>query len=228
MGKTIITIYDDKAGKCFFVKENGKIFAIISEIVRIFNYNPVSGHSNPSSCSSILRKSVVKFDLQGTKYSDFLKQYGEKGKLNHVSSKPCIEVEMLMNYLNKSKQSASSGKKDLRKFMFDNFPIYNVNNDSPKELFESTSQNTVSDPFDNLGKEISSLKNKFKAMQINLDSQKEQIDVKDKSIFALRAKIKELEKQNAELKTKLEKQSTLNDSFGAFVRSWNSINNATA
>jgi chromosome segregation ATPase len=76
-----------------------------------------------------------------------------------------------------------------------------------------------------MSNELSSLKNKFKAMQINLDSQKEQIDAKDKSIFALRAKIKELEEQNADLKSQFEKQSTLNKRFDAFVQSLQSVNN---
>lgn len=236
METTTFTINDKDFGDVYFVKNGHQVFVIVSELRRCFDYYPLNGNIK-SKCSEsfMLRKSIVKFDLHGTSYYEYLRSSGNAGKFVGIYSKKCIEINKLIDYLKNSKQSPSPRKESVKRFMLDHIQaiinkyeqaIINKDKELPR-LFESTSKSTVSDPFDNISMEISSLKNKFKAMQINLDSAKEQIDAKDKSIFALRAKIKELEEQNADLKSQLEKQSTLNDRFGAFVQSWNSINNVT-
>lgn len=229
METTTFTINDKDVGDVYFVKNEHQVFVIVSELRRCFDYYPLNGNIR-SKCSEsfMLRKSIVDFDLHGTSYYEYLRSSaGNAGKFVGIYSKKCIEINKLIDYLKNSKQSPSPRKESVKRFMLDNFRSINKQEELPG-LFKSASRNTVSDSFDNISMEISSLKNKFKAMQINLDSAKEQIDAKDKSIFALRAKIKELEEQNADLKSQLEKQSTLNDRFGAFVQSWNSINNVTA
>lgn len=229
METTTFTINDKDVGDVYFVKNEHQVFVIVSELRRCFDYYPLNGNIR-SKCSEsfMLRKSIVDFDLHGTSYYEYLRSSaGNAGKFVGINSKKCIEINKLIDYLKNSKQSPSPRKESVKRFMLDNFRSINKQEELPG-LFKSASRNTVSDSFDNISMEISSLKNKFKAMQINLDSAKEQIDAKDKSIFALRAKIKELEEQNADLKSQLEKQSTLNDRFGAFVQSWNSINNVTA
>lgn len=240
METTTFTINDKDVGDVYFVKNENQVFVIVSELRRCFDYYPLNGNGNiKSKCSesSMLIKSVVHFDLHRTSYYEYLRSStGNAGKFVGIYSKKCIEINKLIDYLKNSKQSPSPRKESVKRFMLDHIQaiinkykqaIINKDKELPR-LFESTSKSTVSNPFDNMTNEIYSLRNKFKAMQINLDSAKEQIDAKDKSIFALRAKIKELEEQNADLKSQLEKQSTLNDRFGAFVQSWNSINNVTA
>lgn len=229
METTTFTINDKDFGDVYFVKNEHQVFVIVSELRRCFDYYPLNGNiKSKYSESFMLRKSIVKFDLHGTSYYEYLKSSGgNAGKFVGIYSKKCIEINKFIDYLDNSKQSKSHRKESVRRFLLDNFQSINKQEKLPG-LFKSASQNTVSDSFDNMSNELSSLKNKFKAMQINLDSAKEQIDAKDKSIFSLRAKIKELEEQNADLKSRLEKQSTLNDRFGAFLQSWNLINNVTA
>lgn len=74
---------------------------------------------------------------------------------------------------------------------------------------------------------ISGIENKFKSIMAEMDEQKKQIDAKDRSIFVLRDKIKELEEQNAQLKSQLENQTKLNKAIGSFVQDWTALNNAT-
>lgn len=229
METTTFTINDKDVGTVYFVRNEHKVFVILSELMRCFGYNPLSGKvTSTLSDSSMLKKNIVKFDLRRTGYYDHFSSSVSvhAGRLRGLYSrpKPCVEINNLMAYLKNSKRSASRRKESVRRFLLDNFQSINKQEELPG-LFKSASRNTVSDSFDNMSNELSSLKNKFKAMQINLDSQKEQIDAKDKSIFALRAKIKELEEQNADLKSQLEKQSTLNKRFDAFVQSLQSVNN---
>jgi hypothetical protein len=226
METTTFTINDKDVGDVYFVKNEHQVFVIVSELRRCFDYYPLNGNIK-SKCSEsfMLRKSIVCFDLHRTSYYEYLRSSaGNAGKFVGIYSKKCIEINKLIDYLKNSKQSPSPRKESVKRFLLDNFQSINKQEELPG-LFKSASRNTVSDSFDNMSNELSSLKNKFKAMQINLDSQKEQIDAKDKSIFALRAKIKELEEQNADLKSQFEKQSTLNKRFDAFVQSLQSVNN---
>lgn len=240
MDKKIFSISNGEFGNVFFVKQNGNIFVILAEIRRCFNYSPAKTCSNKAvnPAAVKLKKSVIKMDLSATEYQKFLLSLHRNGVLRRIRETSCIEINKFIAHMQSTSHN-SFGKEKARRFLLDNFIINSnvkvdidnrakIANPEP-ELFKGLGiKITESDLFDDLNEDICSLKNKFKAMQINLDSAKEQIDAKDKSIFALKAKIKELEEQNADLKSQLEAQSTLNERFGAFVQSWNSINNVTA
>lgn len=226
METTVFTINDKEFGTVYFVKHGQRTFVILPEIRRVFNYKPVNfysdGHRNPSA--SRLAGMVKRFNLRDSIYHNHLLSKRMNRACEYVSRVPCVEVNAFVDYL-KTVTVTTKGKDNVRKFFKNN---HIIDNTKQTELFDVPLIRNEQEPFKTLHEDISALQNKFKAMQINLDSQKEQIEAKDKSIFALRAKIKELEEQNADLKSQLEKQSTLNDRFGAFVQSWNSINNATA
>lgn len=226
METTVFTINDKEFGTVYFVKHGQRTFVILPEIRRVFNYKPVNFYSdklrNPSA--SRLAGMVKRFNLRDSIYHNHLLSKRMNRACEYVSRVPCVEVNAFVDYL-KTVTVTTKGKDNVRKFFKNN---HIIDNTKQTELFDVPLIMDEQDPFKTLHEDISALQNKFKAMQINLDSQKEQIEAKDKSIFALRAKIKELEEQNTDLKSQLEKQMHLNDRFGAFVRSWNSINNATA
>lgn len=228
METTVFTINDKEFGTVYFVKHGQRTFAILPEIKRVFNYKPINYYSvvkkdrNPSALR--LARMVKRFDLRDSIYHNLLLSKRMNRARVYVSRIPCVEVNAFFDYI-ETVTLTTKGKDNVRKFFKNN---HIIDNTKQTELFDVPLIRNEQEPFKTLHEDISALQNKFKAMQINLDSQKEQIEAKDKSIFALRAKIKELEEQNTDLKSQLEKQSTLNDRFGAFVQSWNSINNATA
>lgn len=264
MDKKIFSISNGEFGNVFFVKQNENIFVILSEIRRCFNYSPLknSGNKESNPASAKLKKSVIKMDLSATEYQKFLLSLHRNGVLRRIRETSCIEINKFIAHM-QSTSLNSFGKEKARRFLLDNFVMNrNVKIDidnrakianPEQELFKGLGvKTTESDLFNDLNEDICSLKNKFKAMQINLDSTKEQIDAKDKSIFELRAKIKELEEQyaelkengqghldhmkdrikdleeqNAQLKSQLENQTKLNKAIGSFVQDWAELNNAT-
>lgn len=238
MDKKIFSISNGEFGNVFFVKQNGNVFVILAEIRRCFNYSPAKtcGNKEVNPAAAKLKKSVIKMDLSATEYQKFLLSLHRNGVLRRIRETSCIEINKFIAHIQSTTHN-SFGKEKARRFLLDNFVINSnvkvgIDNrakiaNPESELFKGLGiKTTESDLFDDLNEDVCSLKNKFKAMQINLDSMKEQIDAKDKSIFELRAKIKEVEEQNADLKSQIEKQSTVNERFCAFVQSWNSVNNA--
>lgn len=237
MDKKIFSISNGEFGNVFFVKQNGNVFVILAEIRRCFNYSPAkSGNKEVNPAAAKLKKSVIKMDLSATEYQKFLLSLHRHGVLRRIRETSCIEINKFIAHMQSTTHN-SFGKEKTRRFLLDNFVINSnvkvgidnrakIANPEPERFKGLGIKTTESDLFDDLNEDVCSLKNKFKAMQINLDSMKEQIDAKDKSIFELRAKIKEVEEQNADLKSQIEKQSTVNERFCAFVQSWNSVNNA--
>ena len=263
MDKKVFSISNGEFGDVFFVKQNGNIFVILAEISRCFNYSPVKNccHKEANPAAVKLKKSVIKMDLSTTEYQKFLLSFHRSGVLRRIRETSCIEISKFIAHMQSTGYN-SFGKEKARRFLLDNFVINSnvkvsignlakIANPEPELFKEPGVKTTKSDLFDDLNENICSLKNKFKAMQINLDSTKEQIDAKDKSIFELRAKIKELEEQNAklkengqdhfnhmkdrikdleeqnaQLKSQLENQTKLNKAIGSFVQDWTYLNNA--
>lgn len=228
METTVFIIKDKEFGTVYFVKHGQRTFAILPEIKRVFNYKPVNYYSvvkterNPSALR--LAGMVKRFDLRGSIYHNLLLSKRMNRACEYVSRIPCVEVNDFFDYI-KTVTLTTKGKDNVRKFFINN---HIIDNTKQTELFDVPLIGNEQDMFKTLHEDILALQNKFKTMQINLDSAKEQIDAKDKSIFALRAKIKELEEQNAKIKGQLESQEQINKSIGSFVSEWTAMNNVTA
>lgn len=216
MDTTIFSIKDKDFGTVYFAKQSDKVFVIGRELVHAFGYDCFGNAFAPGR---ELAKITKVLDLRSTKYRLLIKNAG-KAKWTKDKEVKCAELNDFIKYLKTARIAGKQLGKRMRilDFLNKHFP-------SP---FDGQEEQTKPKLFKGLYDEITALENRFKVMQINLDSQKEQIDAKDRSIFALRAKIKELEEQNTLLRSQLENQTKLNKSIGSLVSEWTALNNVTA
>lgn len=229
MDKELISINHPKYGTVFFVYKNEKIFVIGSEIERLFKYRCIQGSSLEKQKKHRISGKVVSFNLNRTRYDFFLRdKYHSFCKKNS----PCVYINDFLGFLKNSRpvSKVQKTRKAIIDFLGDVLGSFEMKKgmDAIYSGMNAEQKMTVyTSMFQEWRDNISGIENKFKSIMAEMDEQKKQIDAKDRSIFVLRDKIKELEEQNAQLKSQLEDQTKLNKVIGSFVQDWTALNNAT-